>query len=385
MRAAAGSGQAHGEHAVHDAVTQALRGLGSAPPSLVLTFVAAGAGGGQLAGQAAQAAGSVPVAGMTGASVLGPGGPSDEGCVALALGGGTSAGLGVARHASLDLRAAARRAAGQALAGLDGRHASLLVLLLDSGSGDQSEAVAGAYEAAGPRVPLAGGAAGGREPVQFCGATALHDAVVGVALHTDAPAGLGIAHGCRPRPAPAIVTEVDGHVVRRLDGRLAERVYLERLGAQGHDLDDVQFERLAAVHPLGQLELRGDVRLRHVLGRTSEHGLLCASRLPRNAPIQFSHQTPASIVTSARAAVRRATSGLEDHPARAALVFNCGGRREALGGSGGALRAEGHALEAAFGPGGAPPMIGLYTRGEIGRLRGARGDRNHAVVVAALA
>lgn len=49
------------------------------------------------------------------------------------------------------------------------------------------------------------------------------------------------------------------------------------------------------------------------------------------------------------------------------------------------LRAEAHALEAAFGPGGAPPMIGLYTRGEIGRLSGARGDRNHAVVVAALA
>ncbi|HEV2752311.1 MAG TPA: FIST N-terminal domain-containing protein, partial [Solirubrobacteraceae bacterium] len=331
------------------------------------------------------AAGSVPVAGMTGASVLGPGGPSDEGCVALALGDRTSAGLGVARQASDDLRAAARRAAAQALIGLDGRHASLLVLLLDSGSGDQGEAVAGAYEAAGPRVPLAGGAAGGREPLQFCGGAVLHDAVVAVALHTEAPVGMGIAHGCRPRPGPAIVTQVDGRVVRRLDGRPAECVYLERLGAQGRELGDAQFERLAAVHPLGQLELRGDVRLRHVLGRTRDRGLLCATRLPRNAPIQFSDQTPASIAASARAAVQQATTGLEGRRAGAALVFDCGGRREALGGSAPALRAEARALDAAFGPDGAPPMIGLYTRGEIGRLRGARGDRNHAVVVAALA
>ena len=31
-----------------------------------------------------------------------------------------------------------------------------------------------------------------------------------------------------------------------------------------------------------------------------------------------------------------------------------------------------------------PPMAGLYTHGEIGRIRGAKGDRNHAVVVVAI-
>ena len=70
-----------------------------------------------------------------------------------------------------------------------------------------------------------------------------------------------------------------------------------------------------------------------------------------------------------------------EHAARDAVAQALVG----LGGSARALRAEAHALDAAFGPGGAPPTIDLYTRGEIGRLRGARGDRNHAVVVAALA
>jgi hypothetical protein len=30
-----------------------------------------------------------------------------------------------------------------------------------------------------------------------------------------------------------------------------------------------------------------------------------------------------------------------------------------------------------------PPVIGLYTHGEVARLRGAKGDRNHAVVTVA--
>ncbi len=40
-------------------------------------------------------------------------------------------------------------------------------------------------------------------------------------------------------------------------------------------------------------------------------------------------------------------------------------------------------LRAAFG--GDTPMTGLYTRGEVGRVRGAKGDRNHAIVVVAFA
>jgi hypothetical protein len=148
-------------------------------------------------------------------------------------------------------------------------------------------------------------------------------------------------------------------------------------------MDDATFERLAAVHPLGQLELRGDVRLRHVLGRTSSGGLRLATHVPLNAPVQFAEQTAATIVASARSAAEQAVADL-GAPARAALVFDCGGRRHALGGEGAALRAEVGALTGAFGA--QPPAVaGLYTRGEIGRVRGSRGDRNHAVVVAALA
>ncbi|MCP9489199.1 MAG: FIST C-terminal domain-containing protein [Solirubrobacteraceae bacterium MAG38_C4-C5] len=382
-RLGAGAGEGRGALGARDAVRRALRGLEGHPPALVLTFAGGALAADDVAEQAARAAGDACVVGMTGASAIGAGGPVDDGCVALALDGATDVGTGVVQRASSDLRAAARTATADALAGLAGRPATLLMLFVDTASGDQGAAAAGAYDAAGPHVPLVGGGAGGDDPAQLIGGRALRDAVVAVALATPRPAGVGIAHGCRPRPGPSIATSVEGAVVRRLDGYPAEQVYMERLGLAGTRMDDATFERLAAVHPLGQLELRGDVRLRHVLGRTPEGGLRCATRVPPNAPIQFAEQTATTIIASARTAAEQAAEQLGARP-WAALVFDCGGRRHALGGAGAALRAEVDALTAAFGAQ-PPALAGLYTRGEIGRVRGARGDRNHAVVVAALA
>jgi len=379
----AGAGEGCGAQGAHDAVQQAVRGLEGRPPALVLTFAGGALAADDVAEQAACAAGDTCLVGMTGASAIGARGPADDGCVALALDAATGVGTGVVQRASSDLRAAARTATADALVGLGGRRAALLMLFVDTSSGDQAAAAAGAYDVAGPQVPLAGGGAGGDDPAQFAGGRALRDAVVAVALATPSPAGVGIAHGCRPCPGPSIATRVEGTVVHRLDGFPAEQVYLERLGLAGTRMDDATFERLAAVHPLGQLELRGDVRLRHVLGRTPDGGLRCATHVPPNAPIQFAEQSAATIVASARTAAEQAVEHLGVHP-RAALVFDCGGRRHALGGAGAALHAEVDALSGAFGAQ-PPALAGLYTRGEIGRVRGARGDRNHAIVVAALA
>jgi small ligand-binding sensory domain FIST len=121
-----------------------------------------------------------------------------------------------------------------------------------------------------------------------------------------------------------------------------------------------------------------------VLGRTPEGGLACATHIPANAAIEFSEQTPEAIVRSTWSAVSDALAPLEGAPARAALIFDCAGRYNALGGPGDQLTAEAAALRRSFGES-PPPLAGLYTRGEVGRVRGAKGDRNHAVVVAAFA
>jgi hypothetical protein len=292
----------------------------------------------------------------------------------------------VAPNASRDLRAAASSAAKAALRDLgeSDRGNVLMALFIDTASGDHADVVAGAYEAVGPSVPLVGGGAGGDSIWQLAEGKAHKDTVVAVALRSPHPIGVGHAHGAAPCASPSVVTKAAGRTLLQLDGRPAEEVYLDKLGRSGATLSQDEFHQLATVHPLAQPELSGDVRLRHVLGPAPRGGLVCATHIPVNAAVEFTQQSPDAIVRSTWTAVSDALAPLEGEPARAALVFNCAGRRSALGGPGEHLDAEAAALRASFGPS-PPPLAGLYTRGEVGRVRGAKGDRNHAVVVAAFA
>lgn len=379
----AGAGAAHGSGCVFRSVEQALEALDGARPSVVLVFPAPMQG---LAADIAlaQSLTAAPLVGMTGNGSLAAEGAIEGACSALALADPVQVAVRVEPDASRDPVDAGRRASAAALAAVDSSAGSrVLLLFADTRSGDQADMVAGAYEAAGPLVPLAGGAAAGDEPFQIVDGKLLTDALVAVAIVAPGPIGVGISHGCQPRSAPSIVTKADGRTVLQLDGRRAEDVYLEKLDALDTPLDDSAFEKLSVVHPLAQPELSGDVRLRHVLGRTPDGGLICATHLPANAAVEFTDEEPEGIVVSAWEGVTTALAGLKGMTPKAVLIFDCAGRKHALAAHGETLEREAGALIASLGDP-PPPVAGLYTRGEIGRVRGAKGDRNHAVVVVAI-
>src|SRR3954452_8964112 len=379
----AGAGSAEGPGAITRAVEQALTALGGQRPSVVLAFPTHGD---DLASDVglAQTLTAAPLVGMTGNSVLSAGGAAEPGCSVLALAEPVQAAVRVETNVSRDPREAGRRAAGAALNAIVSSVGSrALLMLVDTRSGDQAEVIAGAYEAAGPSVPLAGGAAGGPEPFQIGEGKLLTDSVVAGAVASPGPIGVGVAHGCQPRSAPSIVTKAEGRIVLQLDGRRAEDVYLEKLGLSDRVLIDEEFEAVSVVHPLAQPELSGDVRLRHVLGRTPDGGLICATHLPANAAVEFTDEQPDGIVVSAWDGVTDALRQLHGATPRAALVFDCAGRKRALAVHGETLEREATAVIRSLGDT-PPPLAGLYTHGEIGRVRGAKGDRNHAVVVVAI-
>lgn len=371
----AASALAEGPQAAADAVARASSGIGQEPTVTVL--FSSGIPGTDVAEAVGGVKGTGPVVGMTGNGVIGGARALDHGASALALAGGRT-GIGVRRDASGRVGAAAKEATAEAIA-RSGGDPGLVILLLDSRSGDQADAVAGAYEAAGPGVPLVGGAGGGAEPAQFVGGECIEDAVVAVALATG-DIGIGHAHGCRVTGDPAIATRSDGRTLQELDGRPAAEVYLENLGMGGTQLSDQEFEQLAVTHPLAQPELRGDARLRHILERGPDGSLICATHIPPNAAIEFTHQTPADIVEACDRAVSMSLAEAGGQLPAAALVFDCAGRKRAVAGS---LAAEVERISGAFGPH-TPPLAGVFSHGEVSRIRGAKGDRNHAVVVASL-
>lgn len=371
----AGAAWAGGHTAVRDAVRLASDGL-PGEPGLVLVFPDAELDGTEALVQAEAAAPTARVAGMSSDGLITDAGVRYGGCSAIAFADELRVGVGLARDAREDPAGAGRLAAETATAGLTLHEGHGVVLLfLDPTAGDESRVIDGAYEVVGGWIPLAGGGANGPRAVVVGEGAAAANAVVAVAIGSRAPVSVGISHGCQARPASSLVTRAEGRAIRELDGRAAEVVYLEGIGARDQELDDRAFEALAVRHPLAQPELRGEVRLRHVLGRADGGGLACATRIPPNAAVWFTEQTEQSIVASAAEAVEQALGELPGPP-RAALVFDCAARKRALGYH---LMEEAAALVRAFGP--PPPLAGLYTRGEVGRRRGAKGDLNHAAVV----
>src|SRR6266545_2671035 len=257
------SGTAAGPDAVRDSVDRAVRGLRRSA-GFVLAFPPATLEPAGAVRQATEACG-VRWAGMSSDGVIAPGGVLPAGCAALAFDDSVDIAVGLAEGASHDPRGAARRAAAAALARVDVEAGHpLLMLLFDANAGLHAELVAGAYEVAGPRVPLAGGGANaplgadaGVRPVQFADGRTCRDSVVAVALVAPSPVGVGIGDGCELAGLPAIVTRSQGRRIVGLNGRPAEDAYLEAIGYAGRDLSDDEFERLAVLHPLAQLELSG--------------------------------------------------------------------------------------------------------------------------------
>jgi hypothetical protein len=326
----------------------------------------------------AEAAGEAMSAGMTGKGLFGPDGPMDEGCVALALTSRVSAGVAVAEDASRDLRSAGQACTAEAIESL-GADPDLVLLLIDSTRGDIADTVSGAYEAAGPAVPLAGGAAGGAEKCHFHNGRATSDSIVAVAVRSEGPTGMGNTQTCKTIGTPSILTRSNGQLVEEIDGRPAAEVYLEQLGFTGVAFEDEEFEAMAITHPIAQPELHGDFRLRHVLGRTEQGAIILGTGIPESAVIEFTELDFDELLASGAASVDAAIGDLGGADPKAALVFDCAGRRRALRQG---IPEEVEAITAAFGDP-TPPVIGLYTHGEVARLRGAKGDRNHVVVTVA--
>lgn len=329
--------------------------------------------------------GDVPLAGCSTAGEIGPHGAGDAGVVVLALGGeGFAVATAAATGSAGRLRAAGAEAAACAAALPDRPHTALL-LLTDGLAGDQQEIIRGAYDAVGSAVPLVGGGAGDDLAMaatsQLHGTDVLQDAVVGVAVASDAPLGIGVHHGWRRVGEPVIVTSSSGVTVETLDDRPALDVYLERLGAPPDvRTDPAAFTRFGLTHPLGLARRRGEDHVRSVLRADFERRTFGgAAEVPQGAIAWFMEGDEDTVLDATDAACAQALAALDGSPPLGLITFDCVARRSVVGDAG--LAREAGRLAAAA-PG--VPVAGFYTYGEIARTRGISGVHNQTLVVLAL-
>ncbi|GAA2391827.1 bifunctional diguanylate cyclase/phosphodiesterase [Dactylosporangium salmoneum] len=231
-----------------------------------------------LAGVRAEAGPDAVVAGGTGFGELTPAGATQHGVAVAALGG---EGFTVRAHAAgigeLGARAAGAEAA-RVMAGLDAPHAALLLLSDGTAVGPQ-EVVRGAYSVVGAAVPLVGGLTS--DSRQLCGDQVLTNSVVGVALGSDRPIGIGIAHGWRRIEPPLVVTRSGEGRIYEFDGEPALDVLMRRCGGSG--TADELFQGGVNLRPLGLSRRSGeDIRSLHA-GDDQERSVFGTTEIPQGA------------------------------------------------------------------------------------------------------
>jgi len=335
-----------------------------------------------------------PIVGCTtDGQIAGPGVSLDggnvrRGAVVMAFGGpGFEVRTEIVRGASSRRREAGMEAAA-VMADIQRPH-EICLLLSDGLTMEQHEIVRGAYSVLGAAVPVVGGCSGDdlryEGTYQFrgdgTGVEILSDAVVAVGLGSDAPFGIGIAHGWAKSGDPMIVTRSSGGRVYTLDNEPALDVYLRRLGADRSLLEDVDTFRLHAFqNPLGLSRRTGeDIRVVHD-GDAADGSLVCLADVPQGALAWAMTTDPDSLIAAAADSCRQALSMLDGAPPIGLLAFDCGARKIMLGDEG--VRREIAAIGEAAG---GAPFGGLYTYGEMARTHGARGMHHLTVVALAVA
>lgn len=367
------------------AIRDALDGLraSGAPPRLLVMYASASYDEQGLSAGIDAAADGVPLIGCTTAGEIATAGPGEHGVVVVALGGeGLSAAVGLGLVDEGGLRRAGATAA-RCIESVEPRSHRVVLLLSDGLSGDQQEVVRGAYEQVGATVPLVGGCAGDdlrmERTRQFFGSTVLEGAVLGAAISSDGPIGIGVRHGWRPVGEPMTVTCAEGVVVRTLDDEPALDVYLERLGAPPEVRVDAEaFTAYAATRPLG-MRRRGRGEIRFVAtANFQERTITCFAGVPQGGECSIMLGDASSVLDATDDAVAEALAGLNGEPPAGVLVFDCIARKGVLG-SGVVDEVERIATAV-----GRAPVAGFYTYGEIARTSGSSGFHNQTLVVMAV-
>lgn len=324
----------------------------------------------------------VPVVGCTTAGEIGTDGPADRSVVVAAFGGDDfSVVAAVAENVSAGLREAGAAVAG-AVSLLDDRPHRILLLLTDGLAGDQQEIVRGAYSVVGAGVPLVGGCAGDDQRMKtthvFFNGQVLTNAIVGVAIGSTSPFGIGVRHGWRRVGEPILVTASVGTTVLTLDDEPALDVYLRCNGASP-DIDPAEFARFAMTHPLG-ISKRSGEEVRFIAGADFvERSLQCIAQVPQGGIAWIMEGDDDSVLAATDGACVDALEQLGGHAPKGVLAFDCIARRGVLGDAG---------IEEEVGRIGAAirgvPVAGFYSYGEIARTKGTGGFHNQTLVVLAV-
>ena len=285
---------------------------------------------------------------------------------------------GVARSVSTDVAGCIRASVNDAVERLatrgggdrpsNGAAPRLCITMPDGLTVSGSAALSALRAALGDAVPIFGGTAGDQWRFtgtrQFHGTEVLQDSVPFLLFGEGVVFSCGVDTGWRPIGREGRVTDVDGHVVRAIDGRPATEFYREFLG--NADITHLTEYPLAVAADDGRAASSYYLR---APGRTDEAGgcIHFLGDVPDGARVHITTTNRDEILAATRSSFRRA---LDDFPKDSggggkpalALCISCAGRKQILGSR---TQEEVRLVKELLGD---VPAAGFYGYGEIAQL-----------------
>jgi hypothetical protein len=280
---------------------------------------------------------------------------------------------GVARSVSTDVAGSIRGSANDAIQRLAGRGGnggapSLCITMPDGLTVSGSAALNALRAALGDAVPIFGGTAGDqwrfKGTRQFHGTEVLQDSVPFLLFDEGVVFSFGVDTGWRPIGREGRVTEVDGHVVRGIDGRPATEFYREFLG--NADITQLTEYPLAVT---ADDDWGANSYYLRAPGRTDEAAgcIHFLGDVPDGARVHITTTNRDQILDATRTSFQHAlddfpnASGGGGKPALA-LCISCAGRKQILGSR---TQEEARIVSELLA---GVPAAGFYGYGEIARL-----------------
>ena len=275
---------------------------------------------------------------------------------------------GVARSVSTDVAGSIRASANEAVQRLAGKGGAprLCITLPDGLTVSGSAALDALRAELGDGVPIFGGTAGDqwrfKGTRQFHGTEVLQDSVPFLLFGEGVVVSFGVDTGWRPIGREGRVTDVDGHVVRTIDGQPATAFYREFLG-------NADITHLTE-YPLAVSADDGRGYYLRAPGRTDEAAgcIHFLGDVPDGARVHITTTNRDQILDATRTSFQHA---LDEFPKDSiggigkpalALCISCAGRKQILGSR---TQEEARIVNELLGD---VPAVGFYGYGEIARL-----------------
>jgi hypothetical protein len=387
MRVRAGTGASGLEDAYQagrQAATEAITGLGSDTPSLVLVFTMPHYDLSRLLAGVRSVTGTVPLAGATGSGEL-------HGARYMGFGAGVAVlamtagpyrfGIASASHIYGKLDQAGQTIARESRAQAGPSPFSAMILLADCLAGNLQQLFQGVYKVTGPKTTIVGGAAGDelqfKATFVFDGDQVVEQGAVAVWIASARPLRATIRHGWEPVGVPLLVTRAEGTEIMELGGRPASEAYEEQIGIAPGKLTAENFWDTSMHHPLGILQMDGSTIIRVARTKKQDGSLLIQGCVPpAGSAVQVMESSCESLLAVTEEVADDALAGNPD--AAVIIAFSCAMRMRLLQGR---ISEEAARIQAAAGD---ATLFGLYCCGEFARTSGVLGTHNATLTAIAL-